>query len=597
MRRVPRAGATLPHATSPVSLRRRTAHRARRRAAFCLAVVRGAADNARMTLSPLGDSAVVLAFVGPVDSAMAARVHALAREIERHAPAGTLDVVPAFVSVTVFYEVARIVSFEAFCAALQQLAARADAALVSDQVPQREIPVCYGGEHGPDLQSVAEQHGLSPGEVIALHSSAEYLVHAIGFVPGFPYLGGLPTRLATPRRATPRAKVPAGSVGIGGAQTGIYPLATPGGWNLIGRTPLALFDPRREAEPTQLQAGDRVKFVPIEAREFAELHAARVSVEESRPAPSAEAPQVEIVHAGMFTTVQDRGRRGRRAQGVPLSGAADPFAARLANLLVGNDEGAAVLECTLLGPELRFSRDTLVALGGAEFEGLPGWQPQRVAAGETLRLGRARQGCRGVLAIAGGVEVPPLLGSRSTYVRAQLGGVEGRALRDGDRLALGALAPRWPQGRWHVDARILPRYGDPVTLRVMPGAQAAEFEEEWEWSAFKVTAQSDRMGARLSGPALVRRSTAELLSTAVAPGTIQVPPDGQPIVLLADAQTLGGYPQLAHVIAVDLPLAAQLRPGATVQFETVTLAEAHELALAREHALAMVREGLAPKFA
>jgi KipI family sensor histidine kinase inhibitor len=542
-----------------------------------------------MTLSPLGDAAIVLALGDVVDDAMLARVATLAAEIERHRPKGVTDVVPAFATVTIFYDIAHSAGFAGLCAELEAIAARADSAVVGAEPRLVEIPVCYGGEFGPDLEEVAKQARLSPAEVVALHSGAEYRVHAIGFAPGFAYLGGLPEKIHTPRRATPRAKVPVGSVGIGGGQTGVYPLATPGGWNLIGRTPRRMFDAAR-AEAALLRAGDRVKFQPIAPEEF-ESRAPEFHVTRERPPEAA----VEVLHAGMLTLVQDAGRRGHRARGVPLSGPMDAFALRVANLLVGNPEDAAALEFALVGPDLRFSRDTIVALGGATFGRLPDWKPMRVPAGTTLKLRAAVRGCRGYLAIAGGIDVPLMLGSRSTYARAALGGLEGRALRDGDVLPLGA-APRDLVGHWHIDPRVLPDYSAEPELRVVPGAQAGEFDDTFFSSAFRLTPQGDRMGLRLSGPTLQRHAPGELASSTVAPGTIQVPPDGQPIVLMADAQTIGGYAQIAHVIAVDLPLVAQLRPGDAVRFRAVTLAEAHQLTLAREHTLAMLREGVAQKF-
>jgi antagonist of KipI len=306
--------------------------------------------------------------------------------------------------------------------------------------------------------------------------------------------------------------------------------------------------------------------------------------------------EMTVTRAGMLTTVQDLGRPGHRAAGVPLSGAMDAFALRVANWLVGNPGNAAGLEFTLLGPELVFSHDTLVATGGGDFGGLPWWQPSVVRAGVPVKLTSARRGCRGYLAVAGGFAVAPVLGSRSTFLRAGFGGLQGRALHDGDRLPA-PEAGRRIVGHWHLDERILPPYAPAPTVRVVRGAQADEFHGELFSGEFKVSPQSDRMGVRLVGPALVRGDTSELLSATVVPGTIQVPPDGQPIVLMADAQTIGGYPQVAHVIRVDLPLIAQLRPGDTVRFREVTLAEAHEALLAREKVLGMLREGLAQKFA
>jgi KipI family sensor histidine kinase inhibitor len=552
-----------------------------------------------MRLSALGDSAIVLTLAESVDAAAIARTRRLATELERHRPAGVADVVPAFASVTVFYDVTRIAGFDALCAELEKTAARC-AAELSTAVPRHvEIPVCYGGEFGPDLADVATHAGLSAAEAVAVHAGAVYEVHAIGFVPGFAYLGGLPEKLHTPRRATPRRVVPPGSVGIGGNQTGVYPLATPGGWNLIGRTPLCLFDPTRN-EPALLRAGDRVRFCAIEPREMAgprvdDANAPGRSDEIAAPAIASSQARLSVLKAGMFTTVQDLGRPGFRASGVPPGGAADPIAARVANLLVGNPEEAAGLEFTLVGPELRFESAALVALGGAAFPGLPAWQPVRIPAGTELRLGPASRGCRGFLAVAGGVEVPPVLGSRSTYVRGGIGGRCGRPLRDGDVLGVAEYGRRI-RGHWHIDERILPPYAHEPLVRIVPGAQSEEFDSALVTEVYRVTSHSDRMGLRLSGPPVAKRNGGGSTSSTVAAGTIQVPPDGQPIVLLADAQTIGGYPQVAHVIAVDLPLVAQLRPGDAVRFEAVTLAEAHRLALAREHALAVLRAGIAEKF-
>ncbi len=221
-----------------------------------------------MTLSPLGDSAVVVALGPGLDEMALRRVRALAEALNRDRPTGVVDVVPAFASVTVFYEVVRCGGYAHLCAELEARVAQTELSLVSQQSRSLEIPVWYGGECGPDLGEVAAGAGVSPAKAVELHAGADYLVHAIGFAPGFAYLGGLPECLHTPRRATPRVGVAAGTVGIGGAQTGVYPLATPGGWNLIGRTPLRLFDAGR-TEPALLRTGDRVKFRAISAEEFA----------------------------------------------------------------------------------------------------------------------------------------------------------------------------------------------------------------------------------------------------------------------------------------------------------------------------------------
>jgi antagonist of KipI len=312
--------------------------------------------------------------------------------------------------------------------------------------------------------------------------------------------------------------------------------------------------------------------------------------------------EIQIITPGPLTTVQDLGRPGHRRQGVALGGAMDAFALQVANLLVGNAGHAPALEFALTGPRLKFSGDALVALCGGGFGNLPDWRLVRVRAGEEISLEKCRTGCRGYFAVAGGLDVPRVLGGCGTDLRGGFGGHEGRALRAGDILKIkssvsGAHAMR-PDAALHhfIAPEVRPAYSRSPTVRVVRGAEAGEFSGEFFQHLFTIEAHSDRMGLRLAGPQLERRASADaLISSPVAPGTIQVPPDGQPIVLMADAQTLGGYPKIAHAISVDLPLLAQLRPGDTVRFQEVALAEAHRLRLARDHALAILREGLAGK--
>ena len=235
---------------------------------FVFAANRDRVNLLLMTVSPLGDSALLLSISEEVDDAVAVRVRAIADALQREKIAGVVDVVPAFGAVTVVYEIARVGVFSAFETRISELAMRAAESAPRPSTGRSvEIPVCYGGDFGLDLDEVASHTTASVEQVIEWHSAVEYRVHAIGFVPGFGYLGGLPRKLHMPRRASPRPSVPAGSVGIGGAQTGIYPVSTPGGWNIIGRTPLRMFDPARP-EPSVLRAGDRVRFRRITREEF-----------------------------------------------------------------------------------------------------------------------------------------------------------------------------------------------------------------------------------------------------------------------------------------------------------------------------------------
>jgi inhibitor of KinA len=229
-----------------------------------------------MHLTPLGDRALLIRLGDTIDENTHRLVRAVCARLETRRVAGMIELVPAFVSVTVHYEPSRVPNGDGAESPYTRFATSVAAALaeLEDEPlpPSRtvEIPICYGGEYGPDLDVVARQHDLTSDDVVRLHSGATYRVYMLGFAPGFAYLGGLPESIATPRRGEPRTAVPAGTVGIGGSQTGIYPLTSPGGWQLIGRTPLRLFDAKREP-PTLLAVGDLVSFRAIEQSEFGTL--------------------------------------------------------------------------------------------------------------------------------------------------------------------------------------------------------------------------------------------------------------------------------------------------------------------------------------
>ncbi len=314
-----------------------------------------------------------------------------------------------------------------------------------------------------------------------------------------------------------------------------------------------------------------------------------------------------VTQAGFLTSVQDLGRTGFRQFGVTTSGALDPFALRIANLLVGNDEGAAGLEITVGGLQLRFGDERIVAWCGGEFDGqigspaLPAGHVAHLQAGDELKFGRAQIGCRCWLAISGGIDVPVVLGSRSTDLRANFGGFEGRTLRDGDQLSLGEFRQSETAAAAKISSWTAPHdWASPASrypnLRFLRGVDWSRFDDvtiqRFTQHEFSVSPDSDRMGVRLDGPELKREDETDLISEAVAPGTIQVPPSGKPILLLGDCQTIGGYPKIAHVITVDLGIAAQLRAGDRVRFSEVTLQDAHRLLMERERDLERFRIGL-----
>jgi antagonist of KipI len=323
-----------------------------------------------------------------------------------------------------------------------------------------------------------------------------------------------------------------------------------------------------------------------------------------------------VTRAGFLSSVQDFGRTGFREFGVSTSGALDSFALRVANLLIGNDEAAAGLEITFGGLQLRFDDERVVAWCGGEFDVhvesrvLPAGHTCFVPAGEELKFRLPKVGCRSWLAISGGINVPPVLASRSTDLRASFGGFEGRALHDGDVLPLGHRPGASTFAKATVDEStpatgisswtaphdwVSPAKRDPV-LRFVRGVDWDRFTTttlgRLTSEAFAVSPDSDRMGVRFDGPELKPHDNVDLISQAVSPGTIQVPPSGQPILLLGDCQTIGGYPKIAHVITVDLGIAAQLRAGDHVRFSEISLAEAHRLLLEREREFERFRIGL-----
>ncbi|VXC82196.1 L-5-oxoprolinase (ATP-dependent) subunit C [Bacillus mycoides] len=324
---------------------------------------------------------------------------------------------------------------------------------------------------------------------------------------------------------------------------------------------------------------------------------------------------VEVLHAGMFTTVQDLGRFHYQQYGVPVGGAMDKGALRMINMLVGNEENEAGLEITIMGPKLLIKKTTLLAIGGADMEPLlngeriPLWRPILAEEGSMLCLGKAKSGCRAYVTFAGGINIDCTMGSKSTYIRAALGGIEGRMLKKGDYFQIGTgaeVASRFIQNlqeekrikkKWAICNNALPKYKKHPILRVITDFEYDQFTEESIKSFFskeyKVSNYADRMGYRLDGDVLNRVEEIEILSSPVTFGTIQVPNGGQPIILMADRQTTGGYPRIGNVISVDLPLLAQLKPGDHVTFEKITMEDAAQLYIKQETSMSLLKKFIA----
>jgi antagonist of KipI len=310
---------------------------------------------------------------------------------------------------------------------------------------------------------------------------------------------------------------------------------------------------------------------------------------------------ITVLEAGLLTTVQDAGRRGYRGHGVPLAGAMDSFAYAVANLLAANPPGAAALEMTLLGGSFRFERWSLVAVAGADMQArlddrpFENWTARRVPAGSQLSFGLSATGSRAYLAIRGGIDVPAVLGSRSTYTRAGIGGFNGRALEAGDVLPVARSAPP-PWSERDLPARFVPSYTSDIRLRLMLGPQDDLFAPDGIDTLFartyRVTDKNDRMGWQLEGPPVRHREGPDIVSDAVCPGAVQVPGSGMPIILGADCQTTGGYAKVGVVAGVDLSALAQARVGHTIRFVQCSDAAAVDALRAQREVLRRIAQKL-----
>ncbi|ANU24559.1 biotin-dependent carboxyltransferase family protein [Planococcus donghaensis] len=317
---------------------------------------------------------------------------------------------------------------------------------------------------------------------------------------------------------------------------------------------------------------------------------------------------LKIHKGGLQTSVQDLGRTGFQKYGVIASGVMDPFAHRLANLLVGNDEQSATLEISLVGPKIQFTEDALIALCGGDLspkiDGSPikTWRMLVVKKDSTLTFGEPRIGARCYLAVAGGIQVEEVMGSRSTYLRAGIGGFQGRSLTKGDDIHTGELTPMQLKALerssdsefdWLVPPA---RYFEEPIIRMIKGKQFELFNEASKeqifTEAFSVSGNSDRMGYRLEGPNLALEEPTELISEAVAFGSVQVPSDGNPIILMADRQTTGGYPKIGQVASVDLPLIAQLKQGEWLRFKEISLADAQQRLIEQEQHIREIKASI-----
>ncbi len=545
------------------------------------------------SVEPFGDTAVL---VGLDDLAAAHRLGAYI-EAGRDAgggPAGVVEAVVGFGNLVIHLDPHRT-HVEEIVSWLSTLALDGPSPPVEDRSARGpRLVVVATTFDGPDLTGVAGALGTTRRSVIASLCGSDLEVAFVGFAPGFPYLTGLPAELAAvTRRLTPRPSVPAGSVAVAGGFASVYPQETPGGWMLIGRTSLPLFD-RTRPPYALLRPGDTVR--------FAEVSDAPSGPTPEGPTPPGRRPllvsrgrrSVEVVEPGLLSLVEDAGRHSVAALGVPRAGPADPEALRLANRLVGNPDGSAAIEMTALGPTLRFDADAHVTVVGAATDAVDvsveGHQVGSgsvvpVRAGQVVAVGRVRSGLRAYLAVAGGFDSPLEVGSRSTDVLCGLG---PPPLRPGDRLDIGP--PGRPRGQLSSGPRT-DQLGSPRSVRVLAGPHRLDPASYARLGAatWMVGEASNRIGIRLvpeSGSGVDLEGTAPAIpSTGMVTGAVQVPPDGNPIVLMPDHATVGGYPVACCVISADLPVLGQLGPGDTIRLTTVEPDEARRAWERAERAL------------
>ncbi len=545
--------------------------------------------NVNYSTYPLGETAATIAFYTKIDDDINDKVIALYNHLVTLKLDGVVDIIPSYHTVTLLFATAnnnrKLIDYKAMLMLI-------DAAIVSCnwQVKQQpnivEIPVCYDVGFGLDIVALADAKKITVEDVIKLHSETAYRIYAIGFLPGFAYMGKVNSLIATPRKQTPRTSIDAGSVGIAGEQTGIYPLNSPGGWNIIGQTPLQLFDANREPAGL-LKMGDNIKFLPITITEFNKI---KNTQQPKLIDTNNNVIGIKILKQGLADSVQDLGRYGYQHVGINPTGAMDVVASQIANFLVGNAANEAVLELHFPASIFQFQTDAIIVLSGADFTAtinniaIPINTPIVVAKGANISFTKLVSGARCYVAVKGGFAITPWLNSCSTNVKANTGGHYGRILHKNDIVECNHKSDYSKQlGEkyffvlpWQVDTQSV--YDMDETIHILLGNEhkflVDASKEILIDSAFAITTKSDRMGYRLHGLPLQLQQPLQLISTAVTKGTIQLLPDGELIILMADHQTIGGYPRVAHVALFDMPKLAQMQAHQAIRFAIITNEEA-----------------------
>jgi len=439
-----------------------------------------------------------------------------------------------------------------------------------------EIPVCYDPELAPDLEAFLWAKNLSLKALIKAHTAEEYPLYFYGFQPGFMYLGGLNPELHHPRKSIPSHRVPAGSVAIGGAQTGIYPNEAPGGWHVIGRCPIKLFDPMAP-QPILARPEDRIKFRAIDKNECQTILAQSQkasNLKANDPSPAANFGQIEVIKPGLYSSIQDKGRFGFAHLGLPQSGAIDQEAHRLANELLGNPEDCATVEITFGGAAFKFQSASIIALTGANYSptinqrDISMNEPIKVHSGDVLNFGLRKSGVRTYLGVWGGMHSPKIMGSRSQY----------KTITPEFSLTKGTLIPiHQPQIKdCSATNPILAIMTMPtpenspdhsIEIEVSLGPEYHQLNASQRNNLLKdfTIGRNDRMGYLLQE--MVSNKLQSMHTSGVLPGTVQLTPGGQIIILMNEGQTTGGYPRIFQLTDKAKALLSQCAQGQKIKFK------------------------------
>lgn len=510
----------------------------------------------------MGGRALLMEFEPEIKETTLEKVLSFKEAVKENYDEVTLEIVTAYNSLLIIYPS----TIENIYEEISHLKRLLQKAKIGKKMNSRlyELPVCYEKEFGLDLELISKEKNLSVEEIINLHSRQTYLVYFLGFLPGFLYLGGLDKRLRAPRKEQPRLEVKKGSVGIGENQTGIYPKTSPGGWQLIGNCPLPVFD-KNSWPPCEISAGDQVKFYRVSKEEFLRI---KGNVKTERlPEDITSLPGIEVLHPGLHSSIQDLGRKGALSFGVPVSGVMDVYAAKIANLSLRNTANAAVVEITLMGPKLKFHKETEIVLTGADLSphlnsvAIENAMVYSIKPGDILSFQKRKSGCRAYLAVSGGFKTERVLNSRSWYE----GVTSNNKLEKGVNLAIENLEKG--QSNTHSMLRSSFDYLNSQEISVFKGPEfhlLSEEEQERLVGDFQVGKNYNRMAVQLEED--LENDLQSIITGPVLPGTVQLTPAGKLIVLMRDCQTTGGYPRVLQVSEKGMDILSQKVMGDKVKF-------------------------------